>query len=152
MAGACGSCTACCRVYAIRELNKPTGTWCQHCAIGKGCKIYAERPKPCVEFACEWLHSQTGEGITITINGTAAGPMPLEMRPDRCKVVFGFLSDDLMSAKLMPGSLVGLPGAMIRTLIDRYGEYEVEMEIDAEGHPVVPRSAKVLSCRQRGAA
>jgi hypothetical protein len=45
--------------------------------------------------------------------------------------------------------LAGLPGSMTRTLIDRYGEREIEMEIDAEGHHVVPRAPKVLSCRQR---
>ena len=66
MAGNCGSCTACCRVYSIKELGKPAGTWCQHCAVGKGCKVYAERPKPCVEFTCAWLHSQTAEGKTIS--------------------------------------------------------------------------------------
>jgi hypothetical protein len=174
MAGNCGSCTACCRVYAIPEISKPAGTWCKHCAVGKGCKVYAERPKRCVEFACEWLHSQTAEGKT-TISGEAAGPMPPEMRPDRCKVVFNMLAEDRMSAHVMPGYpdawrkgaarmvievavaqgvrvLAGLPGSMTRTLIDRYGEREIEMEIDAEGDLVVPRAPKVLSCRKRGAA
>jgi hypothetical protein len=164
MAGNCGSCTACCRVYSIKELGKPAGTWCQHCAVGKGCKVYAERPKPCVEFTCAWLHSQTAEGKTIS--GETAGPMLPQMRPDRCKVVFSWMTDDLMSALVMPGYpdawrkgaarevievavaqgvrvLAGLPGSKTRTLIDRYGEREIEMERDTDGYSVVPRAAKV---------
>ena len=128
---ACGSCTACCRVYSISEIGKPAGQWCEHCAVGKGCKIYEKRPWKCVEFECLWLHSQ---------HGGFGNPMPDEMRPDRCKVVFSPL-DDTFIALCMPGSpdawrkgagrkvvdwlvgngyrvLAGLPGTRTRTLID----------------------------------
>ena len=79
MAGTCGTCTACCKVFAIAELAKPIGEWCKHCAIGQGCKIYASRPAPCVDFKCLWLQSQEKE--------SPFEPLPLEMRPDKCKVV-----------------------------------------------------------------
>ena len=52
---ACGSCTLCCKVMRIRELDKPPGEWCPHCAIGKGCKIYDSRPEDCRIFYCGYL-------------------------------------------------------------------------------------------------
>jgi hypothetical protein len=52
----CGSCSLCCYVLDIDELNKPTHAWCQHCRPGKGgCSIYADRPPVCRDFACKWL-------------------------------------------------------------------------------------------------
>ena len=52
----CGSCSLCCRVLEIAELNKPAHTWCRHCRPGKGgCSIYADRPPVCRGFACMWL-------------------------------------------------------------------------------------------------
>ena len=52
----CGSCSLCCRVLDIAELNKPAHTWCRHCRPGKGgCSIYADRPPVCRRFACVWL-------------------------------------------------------------------------------------------------
>ena len=137
---ACGSCTACCRVYSISEIGKPAGQWCEHCAVGKGCKVYETRPWKCVEFECLWLQSQ---------HGGFGPPMPDEMRPDRCKVVFSPL-DDTFIALCMPGSpdawrkgagrkvvdwlvgngyrvLAGLPGAPTKTFIDRFCEREVHV-------------------------
>jgi hypothetical protein len=77
----CGSCTYCCKVVAVTELGKPPGVWCGHCAIGTGCKIYADRPEGCQAFECFWLQSGAfGEGLYR---------MPDEMRPDKIKVVFG---------------------------------------------------------------
>ena len=140
MAGKCGSCTACCRVYAIPTMGKPAGKWCDHCAIGVGCKIYQARPALCVDFACVWLESHKREP------GLAD-----ELRPDRCKVVFSpTTKDGLMSAITMPGSpdawrkgaardlidlmiknglrvVAGPPASTIKTMIDRFGEREVEM-------------------------
>lgn len=78
MSRSCNSCTMCCRTMAIRELNKPAFTWCQHCAIGKGCTIYSERPPSCMAFECMWLQEET---------------MPDELRPDRSKVVLAVSPD-----------------------------------------------------------
>lgn len=77
MAGACGTCTACCKVFAIMELAKPAGSWCQHCDVGVGCKIYDKRPEVCNDFACLWLQSQSRDSKLID-----------ELRPDKCKIVF----------------------------------------------------------------
>jgi hypothetical protein len=71
-ARSCGSCTLCCKLLGIRELEKPQGSWCPHCRPGKGCRIYDERPPSCREFNCQWLMDET---------------LPEAFRPDRSKVV-----------------------------------------------------------------
>ena len=45
----------CCKVPLIKELEKPSGRWCRHAAIGKGCQIYDERPSVCRKFLCQWM-------------------------------------------------------------------------------------------------
>lgn len=150
MAGDCGSCTACCRVYAIPALDKPAGKWCQHCAIGNGCRIYEERPALCVDFKCLWLQSQSREDKRERL--------PDELRPDRCKVVFSpSTNPDIMAAITMPGAplawqrepvrglietmvtndyrvVVGPPASTRKIMITHRGEREVEMtEPDENG-------------------
>jgi hypothetical protein len=73
----CGSCTMCCKLLDITVLKKPRNQWCPHCAIGKGCTIYDDRPAPCRSFVCLWLGSQT-----------SPKPLPPQLRPDRSGVVF----------------------------------------------------------------
>ncbi|MHC2241328.1 hypothetical protein [Bradyrhizobium elkanii] len=52
----CGKCSLCCKVVRVDEIAKPAGMWCKDCAPGKGgCKIYDQRPSPCVHFLCQWL-------------------------------------------------------------------------------------------------
>lgn len=51
----CGSCTMCCKVLTVPETDSPKGEWCQHCDVGKGCKIYAARPQRCADFQCGYL-------------------------------------------------------------------------------------------------
>lgn len=68
----CGTCTFCCKVMYIPELEKPGGTWCRFCKPGQGCTAYDTRPDPCRVFQCQWLADPAiGE----------------DMRPDRVKVV-----------------------------------------------------------------
>lgn len=107
----CGTCTACCKVYAIPELsNKPAGEWCQHCNVGQGCGRYETRPATCVEFECMWLQSQAKETTR----------QPLELRPDKCKVVFNMsTSPRVMTATTMPGTPDAWHKPIVRQLIDR---------------------------------
>jgi hypothetical protein len=51
----CGTCTLCCKVLFIRELDKPMGRWCSHCKPGQGCMIHASRPQECRDFFCVWM-------------------------------------------------------------------------------------------------
>jgi hypothetical protein len=52
----CGTCTLCCKVMHIVELESPAGQWCKHCAPGKGCKIHETRPPVCRQFFCMWMY------------------------------------------------------------------------------------------------
>lgn len=52
----CGTCTLCCKVMRIDELESPAGQWCQHCDPGKGCGIHETRPPVCREFFCMWTY------------------------------------------------------------------------------------------------
>jgi Fe-S-cluster containining protein len=50
----CGTCSLCCKVLPVPELNKPAGEWCVHCVPGSGCAVHADRPDPCRQFFCAW--------------------------------------------------------------------------------------------------
>lgn len=71
----CGSCTACCSVLAIVELQKPPRRACDH-LCRSGCGIYAARPASCREFHCLWLRG--------AIDGDEA------LRPDQLGVMFDY--------------------------------------------------------------
>jgi len=71
--GRCGSCTLCCRLTAIPELQKPLNTWCHCCEINKGCRVYKTRPQSCRKFECVWYKKRD---------------LLPELRPDRCGVMF----------------------------------------------------------------
>jgi hypothetical protein len=51
----CGSCSSCCTILEVAAVNKPVNQFCQHCDLGKGCKIYDDRPLMCRSFSCAWL-------------------------------------------------------------------------------------------------
>lgn len=68
----CGDCSLCCKLLRIEAFNKPVGTWCGHCAPGRGgCTAYDTRPTECRDFYCYWLRSPS------------LGP---EWRPNKCKM------------------------------------------------------------------
>jgi len=145
MTNHCGECTACCRVFAIAEMaEKKAGDWCQHCAIGKGCKVYDARPQTCREFECLWLMSQK--------RADPREQLPAHLRPDKCKIVFSpSTNPSIMAATVLPGHggdalkrkgvrelvealvrgggavVVGEPAATKRVLIDRDGWHPVRM-------------------------
>jgi uncharacterized protein len=54
----CGTCSLCCKLPYVRELNKSIDTWCKHTSPGGGgCLIYLDRPLSCRGFICGWLSS-----------------------------------------------------------------------------------------------
>lgn len=59
MPRSCGSCTACCTLLSIPELQKPEATKCSH-QCQWGCGIYGERPESCRVFECLWLQGALG--------------------------------------------------------------------------------------------
>ena len=68
----CGSCSMCCKVYNIAEINKPAGKWCPHCKPKKGCVIHDALPRQCAEFNCQWRLQEQ---------------MPAHWKPDQAKMV-----------------------------------------------------------------
>lgn len=74
----CGDCTACCALFPIAELGKGLNEGCAHC--DGGCTIYDTRPQSCTGFNCLYLQSSA----------------PVEVRPDRCGIVFEKLSSRLI--------------------------------------------------------
>jgi hypothetical protein len=52
----CGACSLCCKLAEVKELDKPSGAWCRHCAPGRGgCTIYETRPPVCRNWFCNWI-------------------------------------------------------------------------------------------------
>lgn len=80
----------------IGAFGKPAGEWCRHCAPGKGCGFYENRPDECRIFECGFL----------TMTG-----MTEEWRPSKSKIVLvGELGGARIAAHVDPGS----PGAWRR--------------------------------------
>ena len=50
----CGTCTLCCVLPDIDELDKPANHVCRHCVVDTGCLAYADRPLTCRDFLCLW--------------------------------------------------------------------------------------------------
>lgn len=76
----CEECNLCCKLLPIDGVGSPSGKWCKHCEIGKGCKIYNKRPKECISFRCAYNHSEK---------------CVKRFRPDKCGVVFEKISDNV---------------------------------------------------------
>ncbi|QIG76938.1 hypothetical protein EVC30_109 [Rhizobium phage RHph_Y1_11] len=89
----CGSCNLCCKLLGITEIKKEKNRWCGFCDVGKGCKIYDNRPPSCQEYQCMWLASQE-----------TPAPLPIEYRPDKSKVVITSVNETTISAHVDPGS------------------------------------------------
>lgn len=51
----CGTCTLCCKVSGIKELDKPAGVWCKFAKPGQGCTIHGQHPRECQTYKCAWL-------------------------------------------------------------------------------------------------
>lgn len=81
----CGSCTLCCKVFAVPEVESPRSVLCKHCHPTNGCSIHSSRPSICREFFCNWLLVET------------LGP---EWQPERAKIV--------LQSVTLPGGHQGL--------------------------------------------
>ena len=71
----CGTCTLCCKLIEVTELEKPQNTWCKSCKPGKGCGSYDTRPSDCRTFYCGWM---------------ADGSFDDNWRPDRAKFIMSY--------------------------------------------------------------
>lgn len=67
----CGTCSLCCTVMGVEELQKPRDTKCVHLTTLGRCNCYSTRPASCAGFNCLWLQ----------------GLLPKELQPERCRAV-----------------------------------------------------------------
>ncbi len=91
----CGTCTLCCKLMYIPELDKPAGEWCKHVDPQKGCKIYEDRPNVCRGFECVWLQAQKRERDNMMKTA--------DLRPNKCKaVIVSSDENDSLTIKMDP--------------------------------------------------
>jgi hypothetical protein len=77
MTKSCGSCSLCCKLVPVAEIEKPRNTWCPHCTK-PGCAIYDDRPRGCRQWNCYWLLKDD---------------WPAELEPRRCHVVVDIVTE-----------------------------------------------------------
>lgn len=111
----------------VMELQKPAMQWCEHCEIGKGCRVYATKPPSCNDFECLWLVNEW---------------MPEEFRPDRCKVVFEGLHGANI-ALAMPNEgmtsahLRGPVFRLIKMMVTRFGYSILVLRHSKSEEPII---------------
>lgn len=91
----CDGCYECCELFEVKSsktktieiinIDKPAGILCEHC--NSGCTVYETRPKICRDFVCAYIQQ---EGISI------------ELRPDKCGIIFEKLNDSLFLGTVRP--------------------------------------------------
>ena len=69
---ACGSCSLCCRLLPVPQLQKDAGRWCPDCRPGAargGCGIHETRPDVCRAFNCQWVQGRGEAGWRPDLSG-----------------------------------------------------------------------------------
>lgn len=72
----CGTCTLCCELLPIKQLNKHHSKLCEFC-INDSCSIYPTRPEECKNFKCLFLNRE----------------LPSKLRPDQTHIIFEKIDD-----------------------------------------------------------
>lgn len=125
----CGNCRACCRALGVSELEKPPWQMCRH-VCNNGCGIYATRPESCVKYSCLWLLSQTD-----------GSPLPPQLRPDRCGVIFDNLDGlpkHVYIARVAPGNKQALQNKHVARLIEAMIANGIEVRVALGDHLSAP--------------
>ena len=104
----CGECTECCELLKIDsrkplqddeieqvEIYSPAGELCNHCEKNVGCKIHEMRPLICRTFQCAYTQHEDA---------------PIELRPDKCGVIFEKLDDELIVGTIRPNKQITSAG------------------------------------------
>jgi hypothetical protein len=104
----CGSCTLCCKLFPVPELDKPAGRWCRHIAQGRGCGIHATRPQVCRDFFCQWIYNP------------ALGP---EWKPERARFVLSiYPGSNTLLVSADPGAPAAWRGPLYLPSLRRWAE------------------------------
>ena len=84
----CDGCTLCCMVLPVPWMNKEAGDWCVNCDVGVGCSIFGDSiTDECRKFQCAYNQIDNA---------------PIELRPDKCKVIFEKVDDSLFLGTMHP--------------------------------------------------
>lgn len=70
----CGSCTLCCELTRVPELDKPEWKLCDNCSVG--CNIYDERPQSCRDYQCAWSLGDLPDNTRPDISGFMVERLP----------------------------------------------------------------------------
>lgn len=98
MPKSCGECSACCVVFAVPQIRKPTNTPCRHlCANGCGIYNHPDKPKICSEYKCMWLANRMPAAIRKLFQSE-------DTRPDKLGVMFHW-DGDIRLYELREGAL-----------------------------------------------
>ena len=85
----CGDCNLCCKLPNIDNGKfKKDYTWCKHCEIGVGCKIYPQRPKICKDFKCLWKAGMCDESLKPNKVGFYIIPENDQSMIDACFTIY----------------------------------------------------------------
>jgi hypothetical protein len=137
----CGDCTVCCTLSVVKELNKKAWEQCSHC-VNNGCEIYGKHPQECKDFECAYL--QGGNNI--------------ELRPDKCGVMFFKNSDRIFTGVIVPdvevtntakGQIDAFNKQRFSVIIFKLGEHK-PMIMPAKGHNKVAIYAEYLTILKNG--
>jgi len=77
----CGECTLCCKLPYIPTTNSKVNEWCKCFNEDKRCNDYNNRPNECKTYLCTYAQMKHTH---------------LDLRPDKCGVIFDKISDTLI--------------------------------------------------------
>lgn len=123
----CGECRFCCKAMVVDDLEpaKPAETWCVHIRKdGPGCGIYETRPASCRQFKCLWLESQ---------ERTPEYRLPLEMRPDKSRVMLCMAPDDILVVRVAAGMRGHLNREPMKSFLEGMIEGGVRTFVSVDG-------------------
>jgi hypothetical protein len=156
----CGTCTLCCKVMTVEELNKPNGQWCPHCIKGRGCGIYADRPNDCRTFHCgyllwpalgeHWLPARSKlvvrykpDGMEIVIHVDPGFPSAWRVEP--------YYSEIRRMAAIVEGTAYTVFVQIGRRIFAVFPDRDVDLGVVAEDERVEIREEAGPEGRRRGA-
>ena len=84
----CGECTLCCKLIDVPWMNSPPLEYCSKCIPGEGCGIWDTVPEDCLEYQCAYNQMSNAS---------------VNLRPDRCHIIFEKTTDDIFTGLLEPG-------------------------------------------------
>ena len=87
----CGECTLCCKLLELHEIPSEIGVYCEKCIPCEGCTVHDNKPQECKDYQCMWTQM---EHVSI------------DLRPDKCGIIFDRVASDVITARLEEGKMI----------------------------------------------